>query len=346
MGRRYLWGMLLFGVLGPVAIDADASELQPPEQAVAAALNRFDLAAAARLTAEYEADGGPDYWSQYFHARIAILRGDLAAAERIAGACVGDNPEVSRCHEVSGESALVGLVVEGNPFKQMGAARTARKSLEQAVALDPDNLRARLLLVRFYSLAPWFAGGSASKASAQARACATRDAYSGHAAQALLALAQQRYEDAISDFAAARALRPDDRGPTYYLARAYVGAGQTEAATELLEELVDRYPRFHEAWLELGRVAAARGLPSPRGTAALEYYLQNATEASAEKRAEAAVALSELHLAAGRITEAARMLALALDLQPDSGEIRRTARSFCGSHPDSCTDGSIVAESA
>jgi tetratricopeptide (TPR) repeat protein len=296
------------------------------------AINAFDLEQASDLLAAGEPEASPT--SLYYLTRVQVLRGNLSAAGEPASRCVERWPDSSLCHEAKGELAMVMLVVEGNVFKQLGESRTARHHLERSVALDPDNLRARMLLVRYYSLAPWFAGGSKRKASAQVRECEQRDPYWGHETAALLALAEGRFADAIERFRQAQALQPEARDPAVYLAKAYSQAGDTDAAIEVLERLVERYPRFHEGWLELGKLAAERGVPSPRGTAALEHFLDNSAEAAPEKRAEANIYLGQLHAAAGRMDLAAAAFAAALALEPGSRQARKAMNSHCQAYPE------------
>lgn len=298
---------------------------------VVTAINAFELQQAAELLkSRTPAD---DAAGLYYQTRIQILRGDLVDAGETAASCIARWPESSLCHEAKGEWSMVRLVVEGNVFKQLGSSRTARRHLERAVELDPDNLRARVLLVRFYSLAPWIAGGSTRKAREQVAACEQRDPFWGHEAAALLALAEGRFADAVNRFKQAQALHPEDRDPAFYLAKAYSQAGETDAATEVLERLVARYPSFHDGWLELGKLAADKGLASPRGTAALEYFLASAPEAPAAKRASALFYLGRLHAAAGQNDLAAKAFMAALDARGDFREAKKALSSHCRSHP-------------
>ena len=332
--RRLIIHLLLPAVL--LMAPAAAAEAADYE-AVVRAINAFDLDQATALLAAGEQDVSPS--SLYYLTRVRVLRGELSTAGESASRCVERWPESSLCHEAKGEWAMVSLVVEGNVFKQLGDSRTARRHLERSVTLDPDNLRARMLLVRYYSLAPWFAGGSKGKARAQVQACAQRDPYWGHETAALLALAEERFADAIERFRQAQALQPEARDPAVYLAKAYSQAGDTAAAIEVLERLVNRYPRFHEGWLELGRLAAERGVASPRGTAALEHFLDNAQDASPAKRAEANVYLGQLHAAAGRVDLAAAAFTAALALEPGSRPARKAMNSHCRAYPETaaCT---------
>ena len=189
------------------------------------------------------------------------------------------------------------------------------------------------MLVRYYANAPWFAGGSTRKAQRQVEACRERDAGYGHEASALFAMAKQDYADAVSGFAAARALRPNERDTAFYLARAFIGAKQNAKALQLLEELVAEYPRFYDAWLELGLLAAQSGSKSARGTAALAHYVNEAQSESPAKRAQAAEALAGLHVASDRPNAAVEALKAAIATGAASTEAEQRLTKLCRGEP-------------
>jgi tetratricopeptide (TPR) repeat protein len=195
-----------------------------------------------------------------------------------------------------------------------------------------------VLLVRYYSLAPWFVGGSRSKAQIQVEACEEREDFRGHEARAVLALAEHRYADAIDALEQARALRPEERGPAYYLAKAYIGAEETSAATDVLESLVSRYPKFQDAWLELVLLAAQSEITSPRGMAALEHFLVSAPNASKSKRVEAALALSRLYEVASRPRAPVSTLRSLSDEFPDERRLHKTLVALCKRHQSTVPD--------
>lgn len=323
-------GVGLMTGTGIASATPDGSEL---ESRIVERINAFELEPAARLVTRYEAEHGRDALSLYYRTRVAILTGELDRASEVSAGCTAEFAGASICHEARAEAAMVKLVVEGNVFKQLGAARTARRHLTRAVSLDPDNLRARLLLVRYYSLAPWFVGGSKSKAREQVNACTERDEFWGHEASAVLALAEHRYPEAITALRKAQALRPAERDPAYYLARAYVAAGETSAAIHVLESLVSRYPKFHDAWLELGMLAAERNVASARGMAALEHFLATVPAASRAKRIDAALALGRLYETAGRPGDAVATIRALHDEFPDARRLRKALDTLCQPDP-------------
>ena len=243
----------------------------------------------------------------------------------------------SLCHEAKGEAELIRLIVRGGLLSKIGTARQARRALEQAVEYDPENLRARLLLVRFYSLAPWVLGGNKSKARQQIAACKAQSAAWGYEAQALYDLAAGSTRAAVEGFAKAQVLLPHERDPALFLAKAYIADEQPAAAIATLERLVEQYPRFQEAWLELGKVAADSGLHSVRGMAALERFLKDSKHESADRRAAAGYALARLYLSDERPADAITVLRRAQAANPQDRAVNSLLKSICAESPELCT---------
>lgn len=297
-------------------------------EAASQAFDQVRLDAASRLLQEHEQRAGPSAHGLYLESRISIMQGELDAALKLTDACVDQFPRSARCYEAKGEAELIRLIVKGGIFGKIGAARGARKALETAVELDPANLRARLLLVRFHTLAPWLLGGRKSKARDHVAACQEQDPAWGYEAQALFDMGTGNLEAAVEGFASAQVLRPRERDPALYLARAYLASNKPGAAIDTLERLVDQYPSFQEAWLEIGQIAASSGLRSARGMAALEHFLQHADSESADRRVNASLTLARLYVAADRPSNAVEVLQGAVELAPKDKRIKRLLASL------------------
>jgi tetratricopeptide (TPR) repeat protein len=69
--------------------------------------------------------------------------------------------------------------------EQFFLARKVKTQLEQAVALNPDNIAARFDLLQYHLRAPGVVGGSREEAQRQAEEIARRDAQQGGAARRL-----------------------------------------------------------------------------------------------------------------------------------------------------------------
>lgn len=302
------------------------------------AFNDLRLTEANRLLAEFSQYEPSTAQSLYLTSRVAVLQGQLEVARRAADECRQKFPDETLCYEAKGETELVTLLLQGGILRKIGAARSARKALEQAVAYDKKNMRARILLVRFYTLAPWLLGGSKSKARDQIKICRDHDRALGHEAQALYDLGIGDNAAAVNGFAKAQELSPSERDPALFLARAYLADKQPEAAIDTLEKLIDQYPRFQQAWLELGRIAADNRLESVRGTAALEYYLAEVEGESDLRRIDAFTTLARLYLNSNRPESAARLLRQAQIEQPGEQSTQRMLASICRNHPSACSN--------
>lgn len=300
------------------------------------AFNELRLNEANQLLAEFSEQQAATARSLYLTARIAVLQGQLEAASSAASACQEKFPREALCYEARGETELVKLLLQGGILRKIGAARSARKALERAVEYDTENMRARILLVRFYTLAPWLLGGSKSKARAQIEICRGYDPAFGHEAQALYDLGVGDTAAAVQGFAKAQALSPGERDPALFLAKAYLADKQLEAAITTLEKLVERYPRFQEAWLELGRIAADNQLESERGKAALEYYLTDVEGESDARRAQAYTTLARLYLNEDQMLRAISLLRRAQTEQPDNKTINHFLADLCRNNPGNC----------
>jgi tetratricopeptide (TPR) repeat protein len=75
-------------------------------------------------------------------------------------------------------------------WDQLSLAKKVRTHFERAVALDPDNVAARLDLIEFYLAAPAFLGGGVDKARDQAAEIERRDRQQALQARAMIAGAE------------------------------------------------------------------------------------------------------------------------------------------------------------
>lgn len=123
--------------------------------------------------------------------------------------------------------------------RSISAATRGRDAMEKAVALDPNNLDAREGLFQYYTQAPFFIGGSTSKAAAQ--------------------LAEIRRRD-------------PDRG-TALAVLAKANAHELDAAFALCDEALQRNPSNYTALYQYGRTASFSGKNLERGLECLRKAL-------------------------------------------------------------------------
>ncbi len=112
-------------------------------------------------------------------------QGNLDGAIAEFNAAVAAQPESTMAHLWLGR-ALGRKIEKAGPLQAMLMVRDVRREFEQAVALDPNNVDARLDLLEFYLGAPRSFGGGIDKAERQAEAIAKLDPAMGERAHALI----------------------------------------------------------------------------------------------------------------------------------------------------------------
>lgn len=108
----------------------------------------------------------------------------------------------------------------------LSAASKGREAMEKAVALKPDYLDAREALFQYYTRAPFFAGGSSSKAAAQLEEIRKRNPDRAVSLDVTTKVNAKEYSAAFKVLDAALAKNPTD----YNLLYAY---GRTAAVSDL-----------------------------------------------------------------------------------------------------------------
>jgi len=162
-----------------------------------------------------------------------------------------------------------------NPIRLLMLGMQIRESLENAAALDPENVQVRLDLVRFHVASPRIIGGSLAEARSQAAEIAKRDPALGAFARGYIAYrAKKEYGAARSELR--EALKTARDASTKALAMKWLGwlsqeMQQYDEAFAMFEELRATDPA---ASYEIGRTASFCGCQRERGRAALEDYLR------------------------------------------------------------------------
>jgi tetratricopeptide (TPR) repeat protein len=123
--------------------------------------------------------------------------------------------------------------------RSLSLATRGREAMEKAVALDPDDLDAREGLYQFYSRAPFFVGGSASKAAGQLTAIRQQDPDRAVALEVLAKASDKQYGEAF----------------------------------RLCDEELAKHPDNYTALYQYGRTASVSGQNLPQGLACLKKAL-------------------------------------------------------------------------
>ncbi len=107
-----------------------------------------------------------------------------------------------------------------NPIRLFLLAREIKSELDAAIAVNPDNVEARLDLVRFYVMAPRIAGGDLKAARNEVAEIARRDAARGAFARGYVAYRLKEY--GVARIAVREAVRTGDAA-TRVLAMRWLG---------------------------------------------------------------------------------------------------------------------------
>ncbi len=158
----------------------------------------------------------------------------------LALASAGQSGEHAKARKAMAEAERT-----NNPVRLLVLAFDIRKSLDKALAGDPDNVEVRLDFVRFHVNTPRIAGGDMSEARAHAAEIAKRDEALGHFAKGYIAYrGEKAYGAARLAFRAA--IERADKPATKALAMRWMGwlsqeTQQWQTAFEMWEALGDEH---------------------------------------------------------------------------------------------------------
>lgn len=127
-------------------------------------------------------------------------------------------------------------------FRKPGHARNTKKSLEKAIALDPDHIEARFRLMGYHLYAPGIFGGKKKEAQNQADQIKMRDPIRGHLAQATIYRRKDELDKAERELRAALEKDPSSELPVLQLSGYLSRTERLEEAVELLESYVQQHP--------------------------------------------------------------------------------------------------------
>ena len=270
--------LLLFLLLPPVAralTDPASAEWKAAMELFAA---RQDGDAQVAFEAMIKADPN-DHRALYQLGRLAKRKNDWARVTQCYERCTQLAPNEATYWSDLGE-AYGKLAKRAGIFEQLSLAGKCRAALEKAVDLEPDNLELRMGLIDFYKQAPGIAGGSTSKALAQAAEIKKRDAYAGAMATGNLYLYDKDWANAEQAFKEAARLKPENLDPPFALGQMFTARGRYAEAFDVFEDLVTKNPGNFGALYQIGRAAALSGQRLERGEAVLRTYLSQPQRAS------------------------------------------------------------------
>lgn len=269
---------------------------------------------------------------QYNMLISALMNTDLDEAEEAAEDFIhvhGNNFKAYHMH-----ASVMGAQASSSIFSALGYAKKAKKSLEKAVEIAPDNIAVYQALMQFHLMAPSIAGGDMDEAVKLTQKIAELDATEGQFALARVYLEDGKEVEAKAVF---EKLIEDEttqiRGRVE-LGSFYLGDKQYASSYDILipladVEIAEVEKKESEAWeayqetksnllygkYRLGQVAVESGKYTTVGINALEGYLEDYANTNIDRESLpstkwAQLRLAELYLNANRIDEAQRMVNL------------------------------------
>ncbi len=211
--------------------------------------------------------------SVFYLGRIYLARGSSQAAVAALERATRLDPMISAYQFWLGE-ALVAQIAEVPFFLKLGVAKRMRAAYEKAVALDPDNLEARVAVARYHSEAPAVAGGDPATAQVQLEEIRLRDPAMAHVAQGLIHEQLGRLEPAAEELQTAVEVDPESVVSWREAGLFYQRYGRLEEAQRAFDQVLANAPEDPPALYETARTAIAISEQQlARAERTLEAYL-------------------------------------------------------------------------
>ena len=296
--------------------------------------------------------------ANYLMALAKFQYRDYDGAQPLAEKAVALDPRNADHHYVLG--IVYGRQAErANIFRQPGLAGKFKKEEEQAVALDPKHINARLALIDFHLEAPGIVGGDKKVAYKLADEILQINPARGWLAKARIARKEKRLGELESFYRKAVEADPKNYGAQMTLAGFYSTDAQKKyeltekharEALAISPGRVDAYMQlaglfaFQQRWKELdailvqaeksvpdnlsaffhaGRVLVANNADAARAERHLRKYLTQPPEPNAPPLAHARLWLGRAVEKQGRIAEAVREYQEAVRLDPKLEDAKR-----------------------
>ncbi len=266
-GVRTGWTRAAWGIVALLAGTADARATGDDFEAAVACYEARNYSQARQMFARQREARPDDADLDFYLGRLALWFDDGPAALAHLERAVQRRPREARLHNALGDA--YGLAAQqAGLLAKLGWARKCLAAYERAVELAPGNAAFRWSLLGYHCVAPAIAGGSRSKAFAQAAAIGRIEGIAGRMAHATLYLAEKNHAAAFAQFDSVPAEAAQNFLVLYQIGRCAAVSGEQ---------------------LERGRAAlrACLQLPEPQGDglpshASAHYRLANILEKQGE----------------------------------------------------------------
>ncbi|HEV7428131.1 MAG TPA: tetratricopeptide repeat protein [Thermoanaerobaculia bacterium] len=252
--------------------------------------------------------------------RAAMNRSDADAAATLFEKAVAENPKSAEAHYLLG-TAYGSQAQKASIFGQASLAGKTKDEFEKAVALDPNQLDARMGLVEYYAMAPGIIGGSFEKAFAQAGEIKKRDPLMAHRAAAFIYTQQKKPAEARNEYLAEVREYPKSARAHIDLGVTYVVDKNYKAAAEEFEIAASVEPTYMPVYFRLGQSAVFTSSNYAYGEESLRKYLAYTPKQGEPSHARAHYWLGQIFEKQGKKAEAKASFATSLKLNPNQKDV-------------------------
>ncbi len=238
-------------------------------------------------TLEGEEAKSPERFSTYISA---LMRTDLDDAEEAAEDFINAYPNEYRVYLM--HASVMGAQAGESVFSALGYAKKARKSLEKAIEVAPDEIQTYQALFQFHLFVPSIAGGDMDTAKNLVEKIAAINQNEGQFAEAKYLIADDQKAQGIAILQSLAAASETQVEARFILGDHYISDEAYSQAVEVLSPLMDlelevvseqdelawetysenRYDQLY-GFYRLGQAAVQSGEYTELGIKALEAYL-------------------------------------------------------------------------
>jgi len=257
------------------------------------------------------------------------LKNYQASVEAAAQAVIKD-PKTSDYYRLLADTqVLKQLGAEQTSILRLpGLARRTRRNYQTAIALDPNNIKAREGLGLYYLLAPKIVGGSVSKAQAQADEIAKLDMNRAMPFYIGIQKKYRNWDKALELVNEWQMREPKLWQPVEDRFRIYFEQQQYESAAQILLDHLKQEPQQMDANYLLGLVASDSGLFLEQGRDALLKYLNSIPGLNQPGHEWSYYRLAIIHAKLGKSTLAKQYAQEALKASPENTKITALVNDF------------------
>lgn len=207
-------------------------------------------------------------------------------------------------------------------FKLPSFVRRVKRSYLKAVALDPDNLKARERMAMFYTHVPLIMGRNYQKAEAEIAYIENLDMNKAYQLKISLLKKRERMQDALKLINVWKKHNPQSWKPQESLFFFYYQQKKYPQAEKILTNWLLDHPREMDSNYLLGMYAADTGRLLSAGEQALLKYASEPPEIEQPGHEWAYFRLAQIYLQKNERSKAVKASQKARNLQPTNKKIR------------------------